>query len=80
MWPDTSTTWQKFVRSSMLFIPSCTDVVVASAGCQINRARGDDSNNQQNRDFDQSAVPRAVIRDTSSVWGVRRLKMIAVNG
>ncbi len=76
----TSTTWQKFVRSSMQFIPSCTDVVVASARCQINRVRGDDSNNQQNRDFNQSAVPRVMIRDTSSVWGVRRLKMIAVNG
>ena len=70
----TSTTWQKFVRSSMQFI------VVASARCQTNRVRGDDSNNQQNRDFNQSAGPRVMIRDTSSVWGVRRLKMIAVNG
>lgn len=62
----------------MQFIPSCTDVVVASVRCQINRVRGD--NNQQNRDFNQSAVPRVMIRDTSSVWVVRRLKMIAVNG
>jgi len=44
-------------------------IVVASARCQTNRVRGDDSNNQQNRDFNQSAVPRVMIRDTSSVLG-----------
>ena len=64
----------------MQFIPSCTDVVVASAGGQINRVRGDDFNNQQNRDFNQSAVLRVMIRDTSSVWGVRRLKTIVADG